>query len=125
MKIKTQDGIFLLSLLLNIIVIPYLAWQLMGFSILYYGNVSHAAELAYGMGYYKALNEDLPTKLKAYSTRMNIIKVEDNYVEVVFGPKYGQFLRLSVSKRSPEYCNVGFGNLTEEDKAKIPNTDGQ
>ena len=92
------------SILLNLIVIPFIAWQLFGYSHMYRRNVCYAAELAYAVGYHKALGNDLAAELEWCPTRLKITKANIKRVEAVIWPAKGQVLHLEFT--GPAICNA-------------------
>ena len=107
MKSRIQIVCLALSLLLNVVAIPFLIWRLAGYSMMHRRNVDYAAELAYAVGYHKALGHDLATELESYPTRFEITKVDSNVVEAIIWPAKGQSLRLEFS--NPRICNASIG----------------
>ena len=92
------------SLLLNLIAIPFLLWSLLGYRMMYRENVDYVAELAYAVGYHKALGNNLATELESYPTRLQITKVNSNSVDAVIWPAKRQSIRLDFS--DPKICNA-------------------
>lgn len=95
-----------LSLLLNVVAIPFLLWKLAGYSMMYHRNVDYAAELAYAVGYHKALDSDLALELESYPTRLTLTKVDSNAVEAIIWPASGQLLRLEFSNPGICYATI-------------------
>jgi len=117
MKRRTIAVVLSVSVLLNVIVIPLLAWRLAGYSMMYRRNVDYAAELAYAVGYHRALGNNLATELASYPTRLQITKADSDLVEAVIWPAKGQVLVLEFS--DPRICNASIG---EQDDGGQPST---
>ena len=89
-----------LSLLLNVTVIPYLAWRLLAYAMMYDRNVSYCSELAYAVGYHRAKGDDMKTELDRYPTRLVVTNVGVDTMEAKIWPAERQYMRLDFRKES-------------------------
>jgi hypothetical protein len=107
MKGRIVAAALAMSVLLNVVVIPLLVWWLAGYSMIYRRNVDYVAELAYAVGYHKALGNNLATELASYPSRLQITKADPDRVEAIIWPAKGQVLVLQFS--DPKICNATIG----------------
>jgi hypothetical protein len=104
MKARVLKVVFAGSILLNLVALPVLGWKLAGLELIYRRNVDYAAELAYAVGYRRALGENLAAELAAYPTRLKLTEVSTNSVEVLLWPARNEYLRLEF--QDPKICNA-------------------
>lgn len=102
MKTRILLSCLAASVLLNVVGLPLLAWQLIGYSINYRQNVDYVAELAYTVGYHKALGNNLATELETYPTRLQITEVKTDSVVALIWPSKQQSIHLDFS--NPKIC---------------------
>jgi hypothetical protein len=82
------------SLLVNVTAVPYLTWKLVLFDLTYRRDVDYCAELAYGVGYYKAKGADMAAALGDYPTRLHITHIDQESLEVLIGKRQRLLLTL-------------------------------
>lgn len=112
MKGRIMAAALAVSVFLNVVVIPLLIWRLAGYGMMYRQNVDYVAELAYAVGYHKALGKNLATELASYPSRLQITKADPDRVEAVIWPAKGQVLVLEFSDSG--ICNA---SISEPDGA--------
>ena len=104
MKFTFGKVILTLSLAANIFALRYWAEEHLQLQSMYRRNVDYAAELAYAIGYHKALGHDLKKELESYPTRLPLKTVTDNRVEAIIWPAKRQSISLDFS--NPLICNA-------------------
>lgn len=107
MKTRALATLLSVSVILNLTAIPVLVWKLLGYRSMYRQSVDYASELAYAVGYHKALGHDLDEELEAYPTRLKLIKVRPDFVEALLWP--AKRLTIQMDLRDPEICNTSIG----------------
>ncbi|GEM_PF-2118654 len=104
MRTRILKASLIISVLVNVVAIPLLTWNLIGSHLRYRAHVDYAAELAYGVGYHRALGHDLATELDNYPTRLQITAVTTNSVQAKLYP--GKILKLEFSEPSICYASI-------------------
>ncbi|MFC1760620.1 hypothetical protein ACFL6U_00895 [Planctomycetota bacterium] len=90
---KMRSIILTLSLAINIIVIPYLAWELVGYYVFYSVHIGWCSELAYAAGYCNGKGID-PNEVQNCPVTLHDIKVEPKHIEALVWPRKKQYMRV-------------------------------
>ena len=101
---KAFKIILTLSLLINIIAIPYLLWQVIGYRVFYPAHISMATEISYAAGYHKAMGNNLKESLENLPTMLQIAAVESNSIDVNLWPAKKYVMHIDL--KDAHLCNT-------------------
>lgn len=101
---KEINVMLVFSLLVNVILIPFLSWQLVGYLYAYRAHVAMSSSLAYAIGYNHAKGKDLETSLDTLPTMIPITAIHPNSVEASLWPAKELVLQIDIKER--DLCAV-------------------
>lgn len=82
------------SLLLNVTLIPILAWDLLAHHMMYEPSVTRAAELGFAAGYHRGHGNDVKQAMEDFPTRLTLKSASEDSLEVALWPAKNFVLQL-------------------------------
>jgi hypothetical protein len=93
---KALKIVLALSLAINVIAIPYLIFELIGYWAFYPAHISMATEIAFAAGYHKAKDNDLKESFESFPTMLQIAAVEPNSINVNLWPRKKLVMHIDI-----------------------------
>ncbi len=92
------------SLAVNVLIIPYLVWELVGYYVSYMTDIPMTTEIAFAAGYYKAKGNDLKESIEYFPTMLQIAAIEPNSIDVNLWPAKKYVMHIDIEDK--HFCKA-------------------